>query len=218
MRERMVSALGGFIAILAVFAVSTRIAGDHAAMMVVASAGASAVLVFAVPHGPLSQPWPLVGGHVISALIGVACARLVPDIALAAALAVGLSIGAMHLAHCIHPPGGATALTAVVGGPAIASMGYWYAVTPVLTNMLILVAVGVVFNRPFRWRRYPAAGALADLPRPEALTSYGDITHADFVAALAQMDSFIDVSEQDLVRLYELVTENSNQRHLRESA
>ena len=89
-RERLVSALGGLVGVLAVYFASHALGGQPATPLLIFSIGASTVLVFAVPHGSLSQPWPVFGGHLVSALIGVACARLVPDAALAAAAAVGL--------------------------------------------------------------------------------------------------------------------------------
>ena len=108
-RERLISALGGFVSLLLVYAVSRAVLGPADASILVLSIGSSAVLLFAVPHGPLSQPWPVVGGHLVSAVIGVACARLVPDQMVAASLAVGLAIGAMHYLRCAStawPPDG----------------------------------------------------------------------------------------------------------------
>lgn len=208
--ERLVSIGGGFLGILLILLVSNYFVGATDATLIVASMGASAVLLFAVPHGRLSQPWPVFGGHMVSALVGVSCALLVPDPLLAAALAVGLAIGAMHYLRCIHPPGGATALTAVVGGSGIHELGYGFLVMPVLLNVVIILAVAVVFNYPFSWRRYPAA-----LQQTKAVPeqneapdeAYPSISHSDFVYALSEIDSFIDVTEQDLVRIYELATQ-----------
>ncbi len=86
--------------------------------------GASAVLLFAAPASPLAQPWSIVVGNGVSALMGVLSASLVPDPALAAALAVMLAIAAMFLTRSLHPPGGAVALTAVIGGEGSASSGW----------------------------------------------------------------------------------------------
>jgi CBS-domain-containing membrane protein len=126
--------------------------------------GASAVLLFAVPHGQLSQPWPVFGGHLVSALIGVASAKLVAPPLLAAAVAVALAISAMYYLRCIHPPGGATALTAVAGGETVHALGFHYVLTPVLLNVLIILAVALLFNFPFSWRRYPAVWATTAQP------------------------------------------------------
>ena len=94
--EKLVSALGAFLGISVVFFSSTYFLQGEASYLIVASMGASAVLLFAVPHGPLSQPWSLIGGHFISAIIGVSCAKFIPDIFIAAPLAVGLA-GPFHL-------------------------------------------------------------------------------------------------------------------------
>ena len=118
--------------------------------------GASAVLLFAVPHGALSQPWNVFGGHVLSAIIGVSCAMLFSNEIIAASAAVGIAIGVMHYLRCIHPPGGATALAAVIGGEATHALGYQFVITPVLINALVMLAVAVAFNFAFPWRRYPA--------------------------------------------------------------
>jgi CBS-domain-containing membrane protein len=210
--ERLVSTLGGGLSILAILAVSAHHLGTVDALLIVPSMGASAVLLFAVPHGALSQPWNVFGGHGISAIIGVTCYLLVPDMFAAAGLAVGLAIGAMHYLRCIHPPGGATALAAVIGGDATHALGYGYVFTPVLENALVILLVAVAFNYFFRWRRYPAW--LVAEQEPARQPEHSPIEHADLVAALAQIDSYIDVSEQDLLRIYELATGQADQRRL----
>lgn len=154
--EKWISALGGLVSLSGILLISHASLGLEGASTLVASMGASAVLLFAVPHGPLSQPWPLLGGHTVSALIGISCAKLLQDPVLAAALAVALAIGAMHYLNCIHPPGGATALSAVVGGEAVHQLGYQYLLTPVLFNAVTILLIAVLFNYPFHWRRYPA--------------------------------------------------------------
>jgi len=205
-RERLVSALGGFAGLLAVYFGSHALGGPPLTPLLIFSIGASTVLVFAVPHGALSQPWPVIGGHLVSALIGVSCARWVPDAALAAAAAVGLSIGAMHYLRCIHPPGGATALAAVLGGEPLHAMGFGFVLSPVLVNALVLLAAAVAFNAFFPWRRYPVFLARRAVKAEPASAAYEAISHEDFVFALTQVDSFIDVSEEDLLRIYSLAT------------
>lgn len=154
--EKWISTVGGLIGLAGVLAISNAQLGLHGAASLVASMGASAVLLFAVPHGALSQPWPVFGGHLVSAVVGVACAKAIPDPVIAGPVAVGLAIGAMHYLRCIHPPGGATALSAVVGGPTVLQLGFQYVITPVLLNVTTLLLVAFVFNAPFAWRRYPA--------------------------------------------------------------
>ena len=80
------------------------------APLLIAPMGASAILLFAVPASPLAQPWPVIGGHMVAALVGVTIAHLVGTPMLAAPLAVALSFGAMTIFRCVHPPSGAIAL------------------------------------------------------------------------------------------------------------
>ena len=156
---------GGLVGILGVALVSQTQLGLAGSASIIASMGSSAVLLFAVPHGPLSQPWPVFGGHLVSAIVGVTCAKLIPAPMLAAAIAVALAIGAMHFLRCIHPPGGATALGAVLGGDAVHQLGYQFVTTPVMLNAITILLVAFLFNAPFAWRRYPVAWALvADPP------------------------------------------------------
>lgn len=207
--ERWISAAGGFIGVLAVLSISRAVLDLQGASMVVASMGASAVLLFAAPHGAMSQPWSVLGGHLLSAFIGVTCAQQIADPMVAAALAVGLSIGAMHYLRCLHAPGGATALVAVLGGDAVRGLGYGFLFTPVLENVLIILLVAVVVNLPFSWRRYPAEFARIKA-EPEQGGEKALIAHSDLVYALSQIDSFIDVSERDLLRIYSLAMHHSH--------
>lgn len=209
--EKLISALGAFLGILLIFYSSSYFIKDDASYLIVASMGASAVLLFAVPLGPLSQPWPLVGGHLISAAIGVTSAKFVPDIFIAAPLAVGLAVAAMYYFHCIHPPGGATALSAVVGSSAVHELGYQFILTPVLINVIAILSVAVIFNYLFKWRRYPSFLAKKKSAATRTGNVYGTITHEDFVYALSEFDSFIDISENDLLKLYDLVTQRQQE-------
>lgn len=212
--ERLVSALGGFVSIFAILNVSAYYLDTQGALLIVPSMGASAVLLFAVPHGALSQPWNVVGGHLFSALIGVSCFLLVPHTFTAAGLAVGLAIGIMYYMRCIHPPGGATALAAVIGGESTHALGYQFVITPVLGNVLVILAVAVLFNYAFKWRRYPS-WLISDEPvEAEKRGASPLIEHADVVAALEQIDSYIDVSEQDLLRIFELATRQAETHQL----
>jgi CBS-domain-containing membrane protein len=201
-REKIVSMVGGLISILLLIFITERVLSLSGAMAVIASMGASAVLLFAVPHGQLSQPWPVLAGHVLSAVIGVICSKFIQGTELAAAFAVCLSIGAMHHFKCIHPPGGATALTAVLGGSAIHEMGFRFILYPVLLNCLLMVGIAVLFNVFFGWRRYPAYLGHRELP-----PTPGTPSHEEIVAALRSIDSFVDVNEDDLIRLSEILAE-----------
>ncbi len=170
----------------------------------IAPMGASAVLLFAVPASPLAQPWSIIGGNIVSALIGVACAAHIPDAAVACALAASLSIGAMFFLRCLHPPSGAVALTAVLGGPAVKSLGYAFVLWPVAIDSLLLLMAALLFNVAAR-RRYPHR---APAPMPVHLTRDAPpsarlgLTLQDLHAALEVRGELIDVSEDDLQELF----------------
>lgn len=208
--EKVVSLLGGLLAIsLLVFTV-TRLCHLPLSSGLVASMGASAVLLFAVPHGQLSQPWPVLAGHTISALIGVTCAKWIPSTELAAGCAVGCSIGVMYHFKCIHPPGGATALVAVLGGPAVEALGYRFVLCPVMANATAMVLIAFLFNYAFKWRRYPAA--MNHVESPAVDTVDPDMpSHEAIVEAIQSMDSFVDISEDDLVQLIQQLHLRSRQ-------
>lgn len=203
-REHWISAAGGLLGMLGVLWVSHALLGAHAAVLAVASMGASAVLLFAAPHGALSQPWPVVGGHLISAFVGVTCAQWIAEPMLAASVAVAISIGLMYGLHCLHPPGGATALFAVLGGKPILALGYDYLFIPVLLNVTVLMIVAVIFNYPFTWRRYPQAWWRESVCPVEKAEEKCMIPHSDLVYALSQIDTFVDITEEDLQRIYSL--------------
>ncbi len=217
-RERLVSALGGFVGIFAVYWISRAVLGSAASPIMVLSMGSTAAMLFAVPHGALSQPWPLLGGHLVSGLIGIACLLYVPDPLLAASLATGLALGAMHYLRCIHPPAGATALAAALGNETVKAMGFGFVAAPLMLNVLIILVVAIAFNALFPWRRYPAA-LVRPAPAPKLVVAGREaISHEDFVYALSQMDSFIDISEEDLLRIYGLATGHHREVPVREVA
>ncbi len=207
-KEKFVSFLGGFISIYAIFWVTNRFFGLEEAIYIIPSMGASAVLLFAAPNVPFSQPWNVFGGHLISAVIGVACYQFIPDIHIAAAASVGIAIGAMYYARCIHPPGGATALAAVIGSAQLHDLSYMYVITPVLINTVTMLVVAIAFNGVLSWRYYPAALSHAKTKHTEKKQGsvYPPIKHEDFVYALTQVDSIVDINEDDLQEIYALAT------------
>ena len=192
--EKVLSGLVAFAAMAAVLYVSDLFLGKVGLPLVVASMGASAVLLFAVPQGPLSQPWPLWGGHLLSAAIGVTCARWISDPLLAGPLAVGLAISAMYLCRCLHPPGGASALTAVWGGPAVAQLGYAFLLTPLALNLTVIFVSALALNNLLPQRHYPASW--------RRQTRRGSNAQRRVLEkALKQMDTYVDVSVEELERI-----------------
>lgn len=173
----------------------------------VASLGSSAVLVIGMPSSPLAQPWPVLAGSVLSYLVGVACVSLVPDIALASGLAVGLAAAVMLALRCLHPPGGALALFAVLNPHEGAAM----AVFPIVFNALMLVLVGIAFNH-LTGRSYPQAQRRASTTHKGS----GAFTSADLDAALSHYNQVLDVSRADLEGLLHLAGKAAFQRTLGE--
>lgn len=204
-RERVVSALAAGIAIAAVIWASQQLAQSEHRPFVIASMGSSAVLLFAVFHSPLSQPWALVGGHLVSAALGVLCAQIVANPIAAAAAALGLAMLAMHWLRCLHPPAGATAVFAVIGGQPIQALGWGYVLSVVGANVAFLLLAALVLNNLLPDRRYPMRMRRPGAAKPE---------HEDIAAALKSMDAFIDVAEEDLERIYLLATINRQKRSL----
>ncbi len=124
--------------------------------LIIGSFGASAVLVYGAIKSPLAQPRNLVGGHILSALIGVACFQFFGNtIWIASALAVSFAIVAMLVTKTLHPPGGATALIAVIGGAKVHSLGFFYALVPAGAGAVILLIVALLVNNLSQNRKYP---------------------------------------------------------------
>lgn len=212
--ERVISMTGGFVAIMLLILTEQHLLGETGAGMLIGSMGATAVLLFAVPHGALSQPWAVLVGQVASAAVGVTCARLVADPVLSAALAVGLAIGLMHYLRAIHPPGGATALTAVIGGQQVHDLGYAFVLKPVFVNSALMVLAAIALNAAFAWRRYPAALAKTTAKQPETSPAQDSFSHADFVASLKRIGTFVDISEDEFQILRDFIREEEAARRL----
>lgn len=148
--------LGAFLGILAVAWINYKCLEGTALVLLIGSFGASAVLIYGALKSPLAQPRNLLGGHIISALIGVSAYKLFPAVLwLAAPLAVATAIAVMHATRTLHPPGGATALIAVIGGTPVHSLGYLYALAPVGLGALIMLIVALLVNNIPRNRSYP---------------------------------------------------------------
>ena len=148
--------IGAFLGIAAVALINDYLLEEQDLLMIIGSFGASAVLIYGAIKSPLAQPRNLLGGHVLSALIGVAAYKMFqPHLWLAASVAVATAIAVMHATKTLHPPGGATALIAVIGSQKIHSLGYLYAVIPVGLGALMMLIVALLVNNIPKNRRYP---------------------------------------------------------------
>jgi CBS-domain-containing membrane protein len=124
--------------------------------LLIASFGASAVLVYGAIKAPFSQPRNLIGGHVLAGFVGVACYQLFGDtVWLAGAMAVATAIVVMLATKTVHPPAGATALIAVIGGPKVHSLGFLYPLLPAGAGALVLLLVALIVNNLSKNRKYP---------------------------------------------------------------
>ncbi|MFC3627424.1 HPP family protein [Vogesella amnigena] len=212
-RERMLVALASLLAIAVTGLFTHALLGPEP--MLVASMGAAAVLLYALPSSPLAQPWPLVGGHLVSASVGVLCAHFVAQPALAAGLAVGLAIFAMIVLRCLHPPGGAIALNAVIGGPAVHAMGFGF-VWLVSCNALLMLLLALGLNRYLLRRPYPRPLPAPNrhlVSDPTPLARMG-IRDDDVNAALAGFDHLLDISRDDLEQVLTLAEMHAYRRRL----
>ncbi|HEV7311058.1 HPP family protein [Sphingopyxis sp.] len=200
LRDRMIASVGavlgiGFVGLSCVALFPSSIP------WIVAPMGASAVLLFAVPASPLAQPWSIAGGNFVSAVVGAVVAQIIPDPAIAAAVAVSLAILTMSLLRCLHPPGGAAALSAVLGGYALLSEHVVEFLFVVLVNSLLLVSIGWLFHR-FSGHSYPHRAQPVDgkalPPAPASGLSMEDIDKA-----LDDLGETFDISREDLALLLE---------------
>jgi len=165
-KEHFWAFIGSFIGMGTIAWLQYKAFPEQDLIFLIGSFGASCVLVYGVIQSPLAQPRNLIGGHVISAIIGVTMQKLLPDMVwLSAPLAVSLSIVMMQITRTLHPPGGATALIAVTGGPQIKALGYEYVLNPVLSGATILLIAALIFNNITKNRQYPSVHAVQKFKR-----------------------------------------------------
>ena len=155
-KEHFWSFVGAFVGIGLIAFLQSYWLTQNENVFLIGSFGASSVLIYGAIQSPLAQPRNLIGGHLVSAIIGVTIYQILPDIIwLTAPLAVAFSIVFMQMTKTLHPPGGATALIAVIGSEKIKALGYIYVLSPVLSGTIILYIVAMIFNNITPQRRYP---------------------------------------------------------------
>ncbi len=214
-REKLLSGFLALIAMLTVLSLSHLYFGLEHTPFLLASMGATSVLLFAAPYSPVSQPWAILGGHAISALIGVLCFQAFDQLIFAASFAVGISILFMYLFNCLHPPGGATALGFVIAGPEIHALGYEYLFSPVMSNIIVLFVLGLALNNLVPGRRYPVASERKPVDKSEAWAVGKSVfDQSDLDIALKEADIFLDISRSDLNKIYRLAVKHANERRL----
>ena len=212
--ERLKVALAAFIALFIVTYTSMQLADMASTAVLLASMGASSVLLFGLPNSPLAKPWSFVGGHLISATIGLLCSHLFTDLALMAAVTIGCVLFVMYLFECMHPPGGATALVPVIASSNTA-LGYDFLLYPVALNVFVMLAVALLLQKFWLKQGLQKPSQQYDpihLHHDKSPLHRLGLQTEDLLSALNSFDTVIDISEQDLERLYHQAQLHAYQR------
>jgi CBS domain-containing membrane protein len=195
-------ATGALIGVALAGVLGHALPAGHHWPWIVAPVGASAVLVFAVPASPLAQPWSVLGGSMISALVGLLVGHMLADVpTLAVGVAMGLAIAAMTYTRCLHPPGGACAVLGAL--TATSADGSWAGLlVPLGLNVAVLIAVGWLYNNltGHAWPHRPVQAP----PTPQ-IPWVGTYQRADLDAVLDEWDEVLDVNRDDLDALFRAV-------------
>jgi len=216
LKAKILSLIACFCSIFFIALITKIIAPWPSYPMIVASMGASAIILFFIPGSPLAQPWPIIGGQMVSAIVGVYCALNITEPSTAAASAVGGSILMMLLMRCLHPPAAATSLTPIMAGTSITSLGYSFVLVPVAINVVIMLILAIVINRWVMGVDYPSP-----LPVKKKLNQQNAVAAAihqigfseqDLALALSNSDVFIDMTHAELSQLLTQVEKHAFKR------
>ena len=197
--EVILSVSGVFVAMTVLVLTMGWLSDGVYAWFVIASMGASAIILFATPHAPMAQPWSLLAGQMIAGICGLASWTLFNDPMIAVPIAVASSLLFMLLFKARHAPGGATALFIALGTVEVETLGWNLLWLSLLPSILILLVTAILFNAPFKWRRYPYV--MLKQTQAEA-EKRSDITHEDLVYASEQMQGYFEMSEAEFMQLY----------------
>lgn len=211
-KDRVLCGLGALIGLAISSLISWHVLGGFNAWYI-APMGASSVLLFAVPASPLAQPWNVVIGNIIAGVIGVSCALFIAEPTLAFSLAVALTIFLMMSTDSLHPPSGAVAITAVMGGESIHQLGYAFVFYPVLLNSILLLIVAIIYNRMLG-KQFPQVAQINTRSKDPTPTQKVTIQPQDIKDALADQTELLDISEYDLQKIILKAQENANARQV----
>ena len=201
-KERLLSGITTFFAIVCVAFVTQWTLPHSFHVLLFASTAASAFLVFTLPHGALSQPWPVFAGQMLAVLVGIMASRWISSAMLSVAIAVGATVILMHYLRCIHPPGGATAFYFA----SQVSLQYQSEeVLAFMLNIIVILALALVINNVFKWRRYPVywLKKTSSDEQPASAVKTKDFELEDLHHVLQQQDVFVDVSMSELSGFYD---------------
>jgi CBS domain-containing membrane protein len=215
-KVKLLSLLACFCSIFFIALVTKIISPWPGYPMIVASMGASAIILFFISSSSLAQPWPFVGGQLVSAAVGMACALNISEISTAAATAVGGSILLMLCLRCLHPPAAATSLTPIMAGQSITSLGYSFVLVPVAVNVITLLVLAIIINRWVMGRDYPSPLPVKKTSRQRHTISepshHIGFSEQDLNLALEENDVFVDMTHAQLSRLLSQAEMNSFKR------
>ncbi len=209
-KERLLCGMGALCGLAISSLISWYVLGGVNAWYI-APMGASSVLLFAVPSSPLAQPWNIVIGNTIAGIVGVACSMWIPDLTGAFSFAVGLAIFLMMTTDSLHPPSGAVAITAVLGGETVHQLGFNFVIYPVLLNSVLLLAFALFFNRVIG-RHYPYPKHVNERSKDPTPTQKVSIQPQDIQRALDEHTELLDISQYDLEKIILEAQEWANER------
>jgi CBS domain-containing membrane protein len=210
LKERLLCGIGALLGLAISSFISWYVLGGFNAWYI-APMGASSVLLFAVPASPLAQPWNMVVGNIIAGVIGVTCAMYIPGQTEAFSIAVALSIFLMMTTDSLHPPSGAVAITAVLGGEPVHQLGYAFIFYPVLLNSVLLLVVAIIFNRMLG-KQYPQVAQVNTRSKDPTPTQKVSIQPKDIQEVLDQQTELLDISEYDLQKIILQAQEKASAR------
>lgn len=211
-KERVLSGVGALCGLAISSLISWYVLGGINAWYI-APMGASSVLLFAVPNSPLAQPWNVIIGNILAGVIGVTCTQLLADSTTAFSLAVGFAIFMMMTTDSLHPPSGAVAITAVLGGDAVHRLGFHFILYPVLLNSILLLVFAVFFNRLIG-RHYPLTAHLNERSKDPTPTQKVSIQPKDIEYALDHHTELLDISQYDLEKIILQAQVHANERSM----
>ncbi|UUM28536.1 HPP family protein [Acinetobacter colistiniresistens] len=210
LKERVLSGVGALCGLAISSLISWYVLGGMNAWYI-APMGASSVLLFALPNSPLAQPWNVIVGNTLAGFIGVACTQYLPDLTSAFSVAVGLAIFVMMTTDSLHPPSGAVAITAVLGGEAVHRLGFHFILYPVLLNSILLLLCAVFFNRLIG-RHYPITAHVNERSKDPTPTQKVSIQPKDIEYALERHTELLDISQYDLEKIILEAQSHANER------
>lgn len=217
----LLSGIGAFVAIASIVVISRHFLSGIGVPLLIASMGASAVILFAVTSSPMAKPWAVFAGQISSAAIGVFCYQHIPNLELATAIAVSCAIIVMLYLRCLHPPGGATALAAILGGNDVHNSGFQFVLTPVMLNVVVILTIAMVFQwlislQSQRKQSVEPEGWWEISPLAQT-TNTSFLNDADLHNAMQKLDQYVDVNPEELSQLFNLAMAHAQTRHLQDS-